>query len=167
MTSLPAGDPREVLSLQAPCAPYPSEAQLGAGTWGEEPHWREGPQPSLPPPGDAPGLWRMGTGILSNATQKLLSSWLHGKKRKRRRRRNSIVSKPGGRHGAVDKAGCPHGSAFPARTGHREATQLIPLHLLNSKCVSHPKPLCSAAVSPAVTQAMLIFRMTQSPSKYP
>lgn len=51
--------------------------------------------------------------------------------------------------------------------GHKEATQLISLHLLNSKCVSHPKPLCPAAVSPAVTQDRLIFRMTQSPSKYP
>lgn len=56
VTSLPAGDPNEVLFLQAPCAPYPSEAQLGAGTWGE------GPQPSLPAPGDALGLWRVGTG---------------------------------------------------------------------------------------------------------
>lgn len=62
---------------------------------------------------------------------------------------------------------CHHGSAFPARRAHREATQLIPLHLLTSKCVSHPKPLCPAAVSPAVTQARPIFRMTQSPSKYP
>lgn len=73
MTSLPAGDPSEVLTPQDPCAPYPSEAQLGAGTWGE------GPQPSPPAPGEALGLWKMGTGILSNATQKLLSSWLCGK----------------------------------------------------------------------------------------
>lgn len=82
VTSLPAGDPSEVLSLQDPCAPYPSEAQLGAGTWGEEPHWGEWPQPSLPAPGDAPGLWRMGTGILSNATKNFFLPGFMGRRGK-------------------------------------------------------------------------------------
>lgn len=66
--SLHDGDASGVLSLQLPRAPHPLEAQLGVGTRGE------GPPTSLLAPGDAPDLWRVGTGILGDVTQKFVLS---------------------------------------------------------------------------------------------
>lgn len=65
-----AGTPGECCPLGVPCSPHPSEAQLGTGNQGG------GLPPSPPSPGDALGLCRMGTSILSNATQKPISLWL-------------------------------------------------------------------------------------------
>lgn len=93
-------------------APHPSEAQLGAGTR------REGPPRSPPAAGDAPGLWKMGTGISSDSPKNLFLPAFSGRRRKTNCQTPSYPS--------LGVGTCYRGSALPARRGPREATQLIP-----------------------------------------
>lgn len=60
-----------------------------------------------------------------------------------------------------------HGSAFPARRGHGEATWLIPFHLLNSKCMFPFQPPVPSSCVPSSDTGQALLQADSEPFKIP
>lgn len=67
----------------------------------------------------------------------------------------------------LEASTCHHGSAFPARRGHGEATWLILLHLLNSKYVSPFQPPVPSSCVPSSDTGQALLQADSEPFKIP